>query len=86
MPVVSRFLDIRIAMYCDNQGCPQLLAECAGHKAIVDIVNCCVIKGALPNKQLRFVLAWVELHKDELMQNWESAQGGKELQQVKPLA
>ena len=86
MPVVSRFLDIRIAMYYDDHGSPQLLAEYAGRKAIVDIAHCCVIRGALPNRQLRFVLAWVELRKDELMHNWEMAQGGKELQQIKPLA
>ncbi|MBR0404051.1 MAG: DUF4160 domain-containing protein [Eggerthellaceae bacterium] len=86
MPVVSRFQDIRIAMYYDDLGPSQLHAEYAGCKAIVDIANCCVIKGALPSRELKLVLAWVELHKDELMHNWELALDGEELQQVKPLA
>ncbi|MCM1388098.1 MAG: DUF4160 domain-containing protein, partial [Bacillus sp. (in: Bacteria)] len=36
-----------------------------------------VIKGALPSKQLKLVLAWCILHQDELMQNWELAKDGK---------
>ena len=36
--------------------------------------------------RIRFVLAWTELHKDELMQNWELAQGGQELNPIDPLS
>lgn len=86
MPMISRFLDIRITMHYDDCGFPQLQADCEGHKAIVDIANCCVIKGSLPNRQLRLVLAWIELRKDELMHDWELARDAKELQQIEPLA
>lgn len=86
MPMISRFLDIRITMHYDDYDPPQLQADCEGYKAIVDIANCCVIKGSLPNRQLRLVLAWIELRKDELMHNWELARDVKELQQIEPLA
>ena len=45
----------------------------------------CVIRGALPSRQLKLILAWCELHKDELMQNWELARDAKPLNHVAPL-
>ena len=86
MPLISLFFGIRITMYYDGHNLPHLHAEYAGYKALVDILNCCVIKGSHPNRQLRFVLAWTELHKDELMQNWELAQDGKDPLPINPLA
>ena len=86
MPLISLFFGIRITMYYDDHNPPHLHAEYAGNKALVDILNCCVIRGSLPNRQLRLVLAWVELHKDELMQNWELAKDGKEPLPINPLA
>lgn len=43
------------------------------------------IRGALPSRQLKLILAWCELHKDELMQNWELARDAKPLNHVEPL-
>jgi hypothetical protein len=39
----------------------------------------------LPNKQLKLALAWCEIHKEELMQNWELAKDGKPLHEIQPL-
>ena len=86
MPLISLFLGIRITMYYDDHNPPHFHADYAGHKALVDIQDCCVIRGSLPNRQLRFVLAWAELHKDELMQNWELAQDGVEPVAIDPLS
>ena len=36
-----------------------------------------MIKGALPSRQLKLILAWCVLHQDELMQNWELSRDGK---------
>ena len=44
-----------------------------------------LIGGALPSRQLKLILAWCELHKDELMQNWELARDAKPLNHVEPL-
>ena len=60
-------------------------AEYGGCKALIDIQNACVIRGALPSRQLKLILAWCELHKDELMQNWELARDAKPLNHVEPL-
>ena len=56
-----------------------------GHKAIVEIDGVRVIKGALPSKQLKLILAWCVLHQDELMQNWELSKDGKPMNRINPL-
>lgn len=51
----------------------------------IDIQHSCVIRGALPARQLKFVLAWGEMHKDELMQNWELSKNNQEMKKIAPL-
>ena len=85
MPVISLFLGIKITMYYDEHNPPHFHAEYAGKSVSVDIQNGYVMSGALPNRQLKFVLAWAELHNDELMQNWELAAAGKPLNPIDPL-
>ena len=69
MPEISLFYGIRVTMYYDDHNPPHFHVEYAGNKAIIDILNASVMRGALPNKQLKLVLAWCVLHQDELMQN-----------------
>lgn len=72
-------------MYYDDHNPPHFHADYAGRKAIVDIEDGYVISGALPSRQLKFVLAWAEMHKDELMQNWELAKSAQPLNRIAPL-
>ena len=46
-------------------------------RALIDIQGGYVIRGALPSRQLKLILAWCELHRDELMQNWELSKDTK---------
>ena len=85
MPVVSLFYGIKVTFYYSDHNPPHFHAEYAGYKALVNITDCTVMQSALPKKQLKLVLAWTELHKDELMQNWELAKADKELNQIEPL-
>ena len=85
MPEISLFAGIRITMYYDDHNPPHFPAEYAGFKALIDIQNGYVIGGALPNRQLKYVLAWADMHQDELMQNWELARDSKELLAIAPL-
>lgn len=85
MPEISLFYGIRITMYYSDHNPPHFHAEYAGHSALVDIQEGTVIKGKLPNRQLKFVLAWCEIHKDELMQNWELSKDNKPLNRINPL-
>lgn len=85
MPEISLFYGIRITMYYSDHNPPHFHAEYAGQKALIDIREAAVIKGRLPNRQLKFVLAWCEIHRDELMQNWELSKGNKPLNRIDPL-
>lgn len=60
-------------------------SEYNGNKAIVDINEARVIKGALPSRQLKLILAWCVIHQDELMQNWELSKDGLPLNRINPL-
>ena len=65
MPEISLFYGIRVTMYYNDHMPPHFHAEYNGHKALVDINNIQVIRGSLPNKQLRLILAWCTIHQDE---------------------
>ncbi|WP_113074475.1 DUF4160 domain-containing protein [Petrotoga sp. 9PW.55.5.1] len=46
-------------------------------KAVIDINSCELIEGNLPKKQLKIVLAWAELRKEELLSDWNLAMKGE---------
>ena len=85
MPEISRFLGMIISIYFEDHNPPHFHVEYAGHRASVLIQECIIFSGYLPNKQLKLVLAWCEIHKDELMQNWELARNGQPLNSINPL-
>ena len=41
--------------------------------------------GSFPKKQSKLVSAWVEIHKDELIANWQLAINGETLYKIEPL-
>ena len=85
MPEISLFFGIRVTMNWNDHNPPHFHVEYAGYKAIVLIQEAVIYRGFLPNRQLKLVLAWCEIHKDELMQNWELSKEGKEMREIAPL-
>ena len=79
MPTIALFFGIRVLMYWNDHQPPHFHVEYQGQKALVGIDPLVVIQGTLPNRILRFVLAWGDLHHDEILQDWELAREGKEL-------
>jgi Domain of unknown function (DUF4160) len=72
MPVISMFYGIIIRMfYFDNKEhkTPHIHIEYAEHKAVLEIPGGNLIAGDFPNDKLKLVLAWIEIHKDELLAN-----------------
>jgi len=72
-------------MHWDEHNPPHFHVEYAEYKAVIEIQKSNIIKGSIPGKQLKLILAWCEIHKDELMQNWELAKGGHPLNRINPL-
>lgn len=54
------------------------------YKVSVDIMNG-VIKGKMPRKELKFIFEWLDLHKEELLINWEKTKKGSKLNTIEPL-
>lgn len=86
LPEISLFFGIRVTINYNDHVPPHFHAEYNGDKALIDIINVKVLKGMLPRRQLKLVLAWAELHKDELMQNWELSRLHEELIKISPLS
>jgi hypothetical protein len=85
MPLIPEFFGIKIYMYWDKHIPPHFHAEYAGSTILVDIINGVVLRGAFPFKQLKLVTAWCELHREELMSNWESAAAHGEIRHIDPI-
>ncbi len=85
MPEISLFYGIRITMNWNEHNPPHFHVEYGEFKATVLIREGIVDKGYLPNKQLKLVLAWCEIHNDELMQNWVLSSQGKPMNDISPL-
>ena len=57
----------------------------AEYKAVVDIRSCELLEGNLPKKQAKLVLAWAEIHQEDLMADWNLLMNGDEPFKIQPL-
>lgn len=76
MPILSMFFGIVIRMYFNDtqqHRQPHIHAEYQGQKAVFDIAAGVVLDGALPPAKVRLVLAWMEVHGEELLADWQLA-------------
>ena len=88
MPVISMFYGIIIRMfYYDNKQhyLPHIHIEYAEFKAVVSLVDSKILDGNFPNDKMKLVLAWMEIHKDELMANWKLAVEGQVIFKIEAL-
>lgn len=88
MPIVSFFYGIIIRMYFfdDRQHhIPHFHAESGGERAVFSIPEGETLAGSLPGNKARLVQAWIEIHKEELILNWQLAIAGDELFRIEPL-
>lgn len=85
MPTISIFFGIKVTINFNEYKPPHFHAEYNGEKIAINIQASEVLTGYLPKKQLRLVLAWNEIYKDELMQNWELAREGGDLIKIEGL-
>lgn len=73
-------------MFFDDHGPPHFHARHAGGTVKVRIDTVEVIESSLARRQLRLVLAWAELHQDELLENWRLARAGETPREYRALA
>jgi hypothetical protein len=87
MPTIAMFYGIIIRMYCapGEHNPPHFHAYYQGYKAIIDINTCELSEGMLPARQLKLVVAWSEIHKEELLADWVLASKGELPFPIEPL-
>jgi hypothetical protein len=86
VPTISRFYGITIQMFFKEHGVPHFHARYGGEVAVFTVEPFERIRGGLPRRAERLVREWADLHRDELLRNWESARAGKPLAPIEPLA
>lgn len=85
IPTISMFYGILIQMFNNNEHNPPHFHAIYGeYKAIFDFEGQ-IIKGSFPTRQSKLVCAWAEIHKDELLANWQLAMNGETLYKIEPL-
>jgi len=84
MPEVSRFLGIVIGIFPRDHPPPHFHAVYAEYQITVDIQSG-VVYGEFPKRALRLVLEWLDLHKDELLEDWVLIQAGHPAKKIAPL-
>ncbi len=64
---------------------PHIHAKYQGQEVVVSIPEGEILDGSLPIAKMKLLLAWIELHKDELMADWELAVSGQQPYKIEPL-
>ena len=88
MAVLSMFYEMIISMfYGDNKEhkLPHIHVKYQDFEAVFSIPDGELISGALPKKKIRLVQAWIIMHEEDLMANWELATNEMNIFKIEPL-
>ena len=82
------FYGVIVYMYfMDNKQhqIPHIHAKYQDNEVVVAIPNGEILEGSIPNSKMKLLQAWIELHKDELIANWQLAVSGQLPYKIEPL-
>ncbi len=85
MPTIAFFYGISIYMYYDDHNPPHFHALYGEHEAKIVIDTGQIIEGELPRRAMRLVNEWALERKPELMNNWDRARSGRQLEKLRGL-
>ena len=80
LPTISMFYGILIRMFfydTDRHSVPHIHAEYQGQVAVYSIPDGNVLAGKIPTKKHKLVVAWIEIHQEDLLADWELAVNGR---------
>jgi hypothetical protein len=80
MPTISMFYGIVVRMFfydTDQHNEPHIHVEYQDDTAVYAIEDGRVLAGGLPNKKHKLVVAWLEIHQEDLMADWKLAVNGQ---------
>jgi hypothetical protein len=88
MPTISMFYGILIRMFfydTDKHNVPHIHAEFQGNVGVYSIPDGELLAGNLPPKKHKMVVAWIAIHEDELLVDWDLSVNGKKPFQIRGL-
>ena len=86
MPELSRFLGMIISIYFEDHNPPHFHVDYNEYEVVISINDLQILKGSLPSRALGLVMEWADLHKTELLENWNSIKENGKFTKIKPLA
>jgi hypothetical protein len=87
VPILSLFYGIIVRMYKEISGKhhkPHIHVEYSEYQAVVALDGE-ILEGSIPNAKMKLVLAWMEIHHDDLEANWKLLSNGEEYFKIEPL-
>jgi len=84
MPEISNFYGIVITMVFNDHNPPHFHIKYGEFRAVITITDG-TIKGSLPRRALNLVYEWLDLHRNELLDNWRRLENRQELFKIEPL-
>ena len=74
MPIISNFYGMTIKIYflSKEHNPPHIHVIYGDFTEAISINNYEVLEGDLPQKALHLVIEWIKLHKEELLNTWET--------------
>lgn len=87
MPTLCMFYGIIIRMYNEKGGKhnkPHIHAEYQGEELVIALDGE-ILEGKMPSNKLKLLVAWMEIHKDELAANWDLLSAGEKFYKIEPL-
>ena len=71
-------------MFFNDHNPPHFHVVYGDFKVIINIQDE-IVEGFMPKRALKLVFEWMDLHKLELLENWELAQNGELPKKIEPL-
>lgn len=84
MPEISNFYGIQIYMYFSEHNPPHFHVKYNEYTAEITIKDG-IVTGSLPRRALNLVFEWLDLHRDELMENWRRGEKKESFIMIDPL-
>jgi shikimate kinase len=88
MAVIAMFYGIIVSMYyLDNRRhhLPHIHVKYQEQEVVLSIPDGDVLEGSLKSNKMKLVQAWIEIHRDELLADWELAIKGETVFKIDPL-
>ena len=87
MPVLSMFYGIIIRMQSERGGkhhVPHIHVICGDDESVFSLDGE-KLEGTIQNSKMKLVVAWIEIHKEELKADWKLLEEGEPFFKIEPL-